>query len=238
MEHKVELTFGYTDKKGVVHKVVTFGKRLTVADLVLLDNNPLGGNATQYEQLIRRVMITKFGTLSCPVALSVLSSLDTMDDDALRIGASQFLRLSRDDRQPEFRESDELKLAIGIDIDGVTYDVVKFGRRLTVADNIEADNLNLGSGVARLCFQICRQIAELRNSESGIKLEGPISPDNLSGADSEDLATLRMGAEFFRLAPSAGRETVRRVDGDSGTGPSEDHGMDRGRDSQAAGGTV
>lgn len=206
--------------------------------MIALDSNPLGGNAAQYEQLIRRMMITKFGTLTCPVVLTVLAALDTVDDDEIGRGANQFLKMSRGERQPEFRDNDEVRLISGVEIDGVNYDVVKFGKRLTVADNIEAENLNLGTGIARLCFQICRQIAELKNSETGIKLEGPISSEHLSGVDSEDLATLRMGAEFFRLAPSSGRKEVPGKDSNSGADAVEDNGLDGTGNSKAADGSV
>jgi len=238
MEHKIELTYGYTDKDGVTHKDVTFSKRLTAGDIILLDNNPMANSQTQREQLIRRMMITKFGTLRLPVSLTVLASLDTMDDDAMRIGADRFLQLSRDERQAEYRDGDEVKLIFGIEIDGVNYDVVKFGRRLTVADNIEADRQGFTQGIARLCYQICRQIVELRNEETGIKLDAPISSETLSTIDSEDLNVLLFASEFFRLAPSRRGNVVPSDAGPNGAADSPGNRVDGGGDTAAADGTA
>lgn len=234
MQHNIELTYGYTDKKGVTHKDVTFGYRVTVGDLVMLDNNPMAQNQTQREQLVRRQMITKFGTLSLPVPLNVLAALDTMDDDRMRIGADHYLQITRDGRQAEYRNNDEVKLIFGVEIDGVRYDVVKFGRRLTVADNIEADNRNLGNGIARICFQICKQIVELSDSETGIKLEGPIESEKLSGMDSEDLQVLRFAGEFFRLAPSASGKDLQGESGEVSGSSGEANGVDGDGDNTAA----
>lgn len=228
MEHKIELTYGYKDKDGVTHKDVVIGRRLSVKDLVQLDNNPMAQSQTQREQLIRRQMITKFGSLRLPVSLTVLASLDTLDDDQLRIAADKYLQQTREDRQAEYRDNDEVLLIFGIEIDGVTYDLVKFGRRLTVADNIEADSRNLGNGLARILFQLCKQIVEIRNSETGIKLEGPIESEKLFEMDSEDLQVLRFAGEFFRLAPSAGGSGVSGKASPVDSRPGENDGMEGG----------
>lgn len=87
-EHTIELPIGCTaidlkTKKEAFHSKVTFGKRLMVKDLIALDNDPQAQNPTQYQDLVRRKMITKFGSLTMPVALNVLLGLDVIDRDDL-----------------------------------------------------------------------------------------------------------------------------------------------------------
>lgn len=223
----IELAFGYTDKDGKTHKKVTFGKRPKVRDFILLDTNPQAQSPTQYEQLVKRLMITEFGTLTMPVMLPVLVKLDTADNDRLTTATDNFLQISREERQGELLPDNEVRLIFGIEIDGVIYDIAKFGNRLTVADNVEADNLKLGNGVARTAFQIGKQICELRHSESGLKIQGQVTVENLSGMDSEDFNLLRLAAEFFRVTiPGAGKSVNAGIfdsagDGMGGKGNSE-----------------
>lgn len=222
MEHKVKLKFGYTDAKGVKHAEVTFGKRPTLADMLQLDSNPLSSGSTNNVQLTRRLMITKFGELTCPVSLTVLAALDTIDDNILERGANEFLRMSRTERPFEIVSTTEVNLGFGITIDDVIYDKVIFGNRLTVADNIEADRLNLGDGVARLVFQVSRQISKLENTETGLSLDGQPEPSLLSDMDAEDFNMLRMAAEFFRVAGGeTGPESDQNDDGDKGKNGSD-----------------
>lgn len=213
MEHKVKLTYGYKDKKGEVHKDVTFGKRPTLNDLILLDTNPMARNPTQREQLTRRLMITKFGTIQMPAALNAFAALDTVDDDLLRRGADEFLKKSREERSGEFLDGNTVKLMFGITLDGVDFDTVVFGRRLTVADNIESDQLGY-AGIQRLTYQICKQIETAKDSANGLTYKGEITMDKLEAVDGEDFNLLRLAAEFFRLAGTGTGEKNREADDD------------------------
>lgn len=234
IEHTIELPIGYTDKDGAVHRDVTFGKRPKISDLILLDMNPQSQNMTQYQQLLRRLMITKFGTLKMPVVLPVFLTLDTADDDVLSAEADKFLQNSRGDRQGEILENNEARLMFGIEIDGVEYDIVKFGNRLTVGDNVEADNLKLGNGVARLCFQIGKQISEIRHSESGLKLDGSLSLDAFSNVDSEDFNVLRLACEFFRIPMHGTGKSVSRQSSNSSVNDGKGNGLDGKRNPKSA----
>lgn len=199
---KVELKFGFTDKKNNKHLEVEFGKRPKVSDLLALDVNPQAQNPTLYVQFLRRLMITKFGTLTMPVPQTALLALDTYDDDLLEKAANEFLQDSRGEKEPKILPNNEAQLMFGIEIEGVNYNIVKFGNRLTVADNVEASSQGLGTGVARTCFQIGKQICEIRNSETGLKIEGQLALENFSDLDSEDFNAMRLAAEFFRLGVS------------------------------------
>ena len=225
-EHSIELILGYTDGKEVTHKSVTFGTRPKVSDLMKLDMNPQAQNPTQYQQLIQRLMITKFGELKMPVTLPAMLALDTIDNDALNTAADKFLEISRGEKQGEILPDNEARLMFGIEIDDVNYDIVKFGNRLTVGDNAEADNLNLGNGVARTCFQIGRQICEIRHSETGLKLEGGLTVDDFANLDSEDFNVLRLAAEFFRVSIRGNGRKVSAKSGNDGLSAGRENRLD------------
>lgn len=232
MEHKIELTFGYTDKEGRVHREVVFGKRLRLNDLMRLDMNPLAQLPTQYERLVIRTLITEFGKLSVPVDLTVMLALDTLDDDKLAAAADEFLVMSREGRSGEFRQ-DEALLAFGIELDGDTFDTVRFGNRLTVNDYAEADRMNL-KGVARAAYLVGRQISEITGSEHGRKRDGQLTVDQLSTMDSEDFKILRLAAEFFRLEVAGMRAKGESPNHDDSADSKEDGAI--GEPSRAAAG--
>lgn len=203
----IELIGGYTaidkdTKKEVVHKKVTFGKRLTAKDLIDLENHPQAANPTQHQDLIRRQMITKFGTLIMPVTLNALLSLDSIDRDDLDSAADRFLVLSREDRTGGLRENHEVKLMFGFEIDGAFYDVVTFGNRITGKDEVEADSLGL-AGLRRNCFLIGKQISRISTDGGAAEIKGQIDLEKFDSLDSEDLSLLGIGAEvarqFFRV---------------------------------------
>lgn len=239
MEKTIKLKYGYKDGKGVEHFDVTIGKRTKVKTFFLLDADPQSQIPSQYEQLIRRHMITKFGTLPCPVPLQVLLKLDTFDADLIAAAADEFLQSTRPEiknADQDGRGSDEVRLLFPIAIGEVGYDIVRFGKRLTVADNVEADKQQL-AGCSRLCFQLGRQIVQLRDSESGLTHDGGLALENFREMDSEDLNTLRMAGELFRLGLLEGGETA---DGHDANDISNDagNGDERSGSDEAAGGTV
>ncbi len=215
MEHKIELTEGYTDKDGKRHTAVTFGKRLTTKDLIDLDNDPQAQNPTQYNDLIRRKMLTKFGDLKLPVPLNVLLALDSLDREDLNAGANEFVRLSRGERTSEIRENNEVKLFYGFEIDGTVYDVIEFGRLNTGRDAVEADAL--GNGIARECFLVGRQIVKISTSDGLASIEGAVDLEKFYTLDSEDFNVARIGAKMFEVTFRLKRESVsRKRNGDNG----------------------
>src|SRR4051812_48124640 len=121
IKHEIELLEGYTDNKGVRHFSVEFGKRLTVKDLIALDNDPQAKNPTQYQDLIRRKMVTKFGTIKGAVPLNVLLGLNSIDREDLEKGADKFIELSRGEKTGEYLENNAVKLRFGFELDGTFY---------------------------------------------------------------------------------------------------------------------
>lgn len=218
--HSIELIEGYktTDPatgQEIKHTTVTFGRRVTAKDLMSLDNDPQSANQTQYNDLIRRKMITKFGTLKMPVALNVLLSLDSIDRDDLAFAADRFLRESRGERTFEYLDNHTVKLPFGFDIDGTIYNVVRFGNRITGRDNVEADGY--GNGVTRLCFTIGKQIAEISTEDNTASIKGTVELEHFDSLDSEDITILQVGSELWRQSFRHKRKAVspERNGGDS-----------------------
>lgn len=203
MEHTIQLTVGYTDKTGVTHRgPVTFGKRLTVRDLIALDNDPLAQNPTQYMDLITRRMITKFGELKTPVALSVLLSLNSVDREDLAMASDKFLQLTRPEPPADgevFRKDHVVQLRFGFDIEGTKFTFCQFGKLTTGKDEVDADTLKL-TGVARACFMIGKQITALWTEDENVRLEQSVPLDLFNDLDGEDLNLLRNGSSLWALS--------------------------------------
>lgn len=239
MTESIELEIGYTavnpkTKKEETHKKVTFGKRLTVGDMMNLDEDPLAQNPTRYQDLLRRRMITEFGTLKCPVALDVLLSLDTIDRQDLENAGDEFLRTSRADRTAEFKENHEVELLFGFEINGNHYDTVTFGNRINGHDEIAADSH--GAGIRRECFLIGRQISKISNADGTAFLEGKVDLKNFETLDAEDLAFLRVGAALWRESFRQKRNPVSGNTGGDNLPSGEGDGLDGSGNSESADG--
>lgn len=209
----VELIEGYADARGTQHKLVTFGRRLTCADLFALDGNPQAESPTQYALLQTMRKIVEFGTLRMPdeppkdgeeprepLTLKTLLSLDTIDADELSDAEEEFDRECAEGRQPEpVGEVTDftIRLAGGFEWNGAVLDVVQFGNRLKVLDEAQADGLKL-RGVARTCHLIGRQIVKLSASETVAEVAGPVGLDVFRTLPSSDFYALRAQAEIFR----------------------------------------
>ncbi|MDQ4119866.1 MAG: hypothetical protein M3209_00180 [Acidobacteriota bacterium] len=204
----IELFGGYTDRKGVLHKTVTFSRRPTMLDLFNIDSNPQSQIPTQYHDLLIRTMISKFGDLTMPVLVNVLLALDQYDREDLNEAADAFLRETRDDRTAEFIDDETVKLAFGVTIDGAHYDIVKFGNVLTGKDAAEADDY--GAGVRRACFEIGREIVELRSSEVDLTRAGGLAIDQFNTMDAEDYAVLQTAAVRWRASFRLKRKALQR----------------------------
>jgi hypothetical protein len=234
MENKISLTFGHTDKKGTVHKDITFGKRLTAGDMMLLDADPRAQNPTQYQDFIHQKAITVFGELKVPVALDVLLGLNSIDRTDIRIGFEKFCQLSREDREYDYPANNVVKLCFGFEIDGTQYPTVELGRLNTGKDEVEADAVS-ERGIIRECFLLGRRITKLSTDKSAASIDGPVDLDKFKSLDGEDLILLRTGAriaeQFFRLA---GKEDAQKLDTEGGDRALEGNGDVGGGDHESA----
>jgi len=188
---------GYTDAQKTLHRDVEVGYVLRGTDLFALDDHPLNDGPTYRDFLILSKAITKFGTLKMPVAVSVLIALDSIDRDDLLDAYNALDSEAREGRVPKVLSDTTLQLARGCEIEGVIYDEVEFGFRLTGRDFIEADHLEL-AGARRACFLAGRQVKQLSQSTGGAALPGPIDLDVFEKLSVADITGIQGAAELYR----------------------------------------
>jgi hypothetical protein len=230
---KITLLDGYTDSKGGVHKEVEFGRRLLMADMFALDDDPQGQNPTQYQDLIRRRMITKFGSMIMPVPLDVMIGLSSVDRQDLADTADKFIGSGSDGRVSELRDGNQVKLAFGFIVDGTVYDVVQFGAMPTGKDEVEADDQNL-KALSRQAFLYGKHIASI-STENGTRIDGPQGLEIIGTLDSKDWGWMIAGCELFRIAYRAERrELQKQRDGNSDVPDDETHGNDGGPSTESS----
>jgi len=237
-QHSIELIGGYTSvdaktKEETLHTTVTFGRRITVKDMIDLDNDPQGANPTQYQDLVRRKMITAFGTMKMPVPLNVLLSLDSIDREDIASAAEKYLADGRGERKAEYLPDFKVQIPFGFDIDGTEYDIVQFGNRITGNDEVQADVF--GQGVARRCYLMGRQISRLMTSDGAASIEGPIDLEHFKTLDAGNVNLLWVGAEMFRQSFRLNRrELSEERNGEDGVAVGENNRMDGNGDSESA----
>jgi phage FluMu protein gp41 len=236
--YEINLVGGYVDDKNVRHSRVVFGRRITAKDLFAIDESPAGRNPTQYSDLVIRAHITAFGDLKMPVPLTVLLGLDSVDRDDLNEGCNAFQALSAEDRNAEFLPEHQAKLFWGFKINDVSYDRVKFGKRITGMDEIEADQAGLKSGIRRVCLLIGKQIESIATAD-GLSIDGPIPLNYFESLDGADVATLRGAAELWRQSfRLAGTDLSRNGRGPQCAAAGAQDRLERGADSRDAGGAA
>ncbi|HYX72424.1 MAG TPA: hypothetical protein VE732_06615 [Nitrososphaera sp.] len=193
----IELTGGYTDPSGVVHKSVTFGNPITGSVLFSIAEDPLSSLYTQKELLAISKSITAFGSLTMPVALSVLLALDEFDIEDLHKGQDEFDAQIIKGRTAQFISDGEVKLSIGFERDLFTYPNVKFSHHVTGRDMAHADSLGF-QGLKRACYLTSRQIESLTTEDGSSNIQGPIDIDLFNNLHSSDVMALLVASERWR----------------------------------------
>jgi hypothetical protein len=212
IEHTIELKYGFTDDKGVTHKTVTFGRRITGAELIDLDADPQSSSRTQHGDLIRRKAMTKFGSLkTMPPTLPALLSLNKIDRGDIAKAYDDFQIKGREGLETSFdAKTGLLTMYFGFEIEGVTYRIAELKRLTTGYDEVAADTLNL-DGLAREMFMLGRTISKLINEEDPtITFEGPIGLEPFRSLDGDDIVALRQGALLAELSFRYGGEEVSK----------------------------
>lgn len=235
MEHKIRLLTGHTDNTKVTHRDVTIGKRVSVGDLMLLDQDPRASSVTQYNDLVMARMVTAFGDLKMPLALSVLLSLDEVDREDLQRAGHEFNQMTAGEITPEYGDDNSVRLAFGFKIGDDEYNRVTFGRLVTGHDQVEADRLDL-AGVARECFLLGRQITKIQTDNQTVTLDGPAELESFKSLDGMSLQILRVGAVMYRTSFRLEREALSRDAGEDSADHDEGNGNVGGGDPQPAAG--
>jgi phage FluMu protein gp41 len=195
--HKITLIGGYTDKEGATHRDINFGKRLKVKNLIDLDQNPQARIPAQREMMLVASSITAFGKLKMPISLMTIFELDSIDIDDLQAGHDEFLQITRQSKKGEVVSETQTRLSFGVERDGVNYNLVTFGRRLSFKDRVEAQRKGL-FGVANMLSETVAQIEKITNEETGLELIAPFETELFCNLDLEDFDTLFAGGELWR----------------------------------------
>src|SRR5205807_705073 len=101
----------------------------------------------------------------------------------------------------------KLILSVGCELDGVNYNLVEFGSRLTVKDYIEADGLGL-TGTRRACYLAGRQVKQLSQTEGDATLPGPLELAAFEKLLLVDIYGIREAAETFRQTFREGSKKI------------------------------
>lgn len=218
----VTLVIGYDDGK-TIHRDVELSRRLLGADLFAIDENPQSNLTTNHELMILAKSITKFGALRMPVPLTVLLSLDSIDRDDLLEAYNELEAEGAEGRGSEIVSDSKVRLADGIEIGGVRYDVVEFGLRIRGYDYAEADKQQLG-GARKAFFLVGRQVSRLSQSDGEVAIDGPLGLELLEQFFARDLYAMRSASELWRQSFRRSGKTVSAGDGGNGVRADEGDG--------------
>lgn len=191
------LDVGYTDSQSNLHREVEIGNRLLGKDLFEIDEHPLAQLKTNREGLMLSRAITKFGGIKMPVPLAVLQSLDSIDRDDLLDAFNQQESEGAEGRTAAVLSDSTLRLRDGIEVEGVVYDIVEFGNRLTAKHYLEADMQEL-DGLRRVFYLVGAQVSRLSQSEGQATLEGTLNLETMEVMHVSDLYALRGASEVWR----------------------------------------
>lgn len=190
-QHTITLPVGYTgrDPQAATSRAVTFGRRATLGERLKIDEDAQSSIVTQKTLLLARAAITEFeGVKRNPVPLSVLLQLEETDRDVLVEGYVDFMQRSLGDGAAEKLDDNTFKFALGVQVDGETYDVVEFTpdpQPLSGFDEVKLER-RYGAGVRRDVALICREVVALSQSEGALRLEGPVEIELLERLDAYD----------------------------------------------------
>jgi hypothetical protein len=115
-----------------------------------------------------------------------------------------------------------VRLADGVEIEGVRYDQIEFGKRIRGYDYAEADKLQL-DGARKAFFLVGRQVLRLSQSDGEVVLDGPLDLALLEQFYARDLYAMRSASELWRqsfrrpgkaVQTGAGSDRVRADEGD------------------------
>jgi hypothetical protein len=198
---------GYTDAQGTTHRDVEIGNVIHGADLFEIEQHPFNSGLTSLEVLILGKAITKFGTLKMPVPTTALIALDSIDRDDLYSAYDELESEAYGGVSPKPLADHKLILSVGCELEGVNYNSVEFGTRITVRDYIEADNLGL-TGTRRGAYLAGRQVRQLSQTEGGATLPGPLELAVFEKLLLVDIYGIREAAETFRQSFREGSKKI------------------------------
>jgi len=190
---EIELEGGFTDAKGVGHKRLVFGSRLTGADLVRADRDIGRVSPRGFECGACASALVEFGTLAPDEFRHGLLSLSVIEWAEVDDAFDRFRVGSAPGREAEEISDDTVRLAFGVRRGDAVYTDITFGRLLTGWDEVHADELGVTS-IERNFYLIGRQVVRL-SAADGAQAEGGLSLTDFEGMDADDITALKDAAE-------------------------------------------
>jgi hypothetical protein len=187
-QHTITLEHGFIDSKQTAHKEIVFGRRVNGLDFINIDKASGRMGQSAANALTFLAAISKFGELQPGRYLDALLSLDDLEFEEVSRGFDAFRELGTS--KPVILSDNSVRLAHGVEIEGVKYDVVTFGKPLRVYDEVAADQLRL-SGVERIYYLTGVQISKLSTSDGQSELNTSLDHKAFYSMDSDDIVALK-----------------------------------------------
>lgn len=194
----IELKYGYQDKENteLAHKQVEFARRPTGADFMRAMEETDGANP-EFLFVLMSTAISKFGEITMPVPMTVLLSLNWIDQEGLQETFYEFLGDTSGKQEAKTLEMGKVQLAFGIERDGANFDVVEFGNILNGYDQIQIRK-DSATDFERSILTIGREVSRLSSSDGKRSVDGSLTLDELKKLDWEDFVSLQKAVEEWR----------------------------------------
>lgn len=174
---------------GAVGRTVVFGRRPTLGERIRLDDDAQSSIEVQKTLLLARAAITSFeGVRRNPIPLSVLLHLEEADREVLIEGYVDYMQGSLGDAVAEQLDEHTFKFALGLMMDGETYDVIEFTpeqQPLSGYDEVKLER-QYGVGVRKDVALISREAVALAQSAGDLRLDRAPGVELLEKLDAYD----------------------------------------------------
>lgn len=191
---KFNLKFGYKDKENpeFFHREVVINRRPKGADILkaLENGTDFNGAHEQINLALIASAISKFGDMAMPVPMTVLLSLNEIDEDKLNDEYLLFLLGTQPEEKQEVLEDKRAQLAFGIEREGVKYHVVEFGNLLSGYDRIKIHG-ETNSEWQFTALKIAREVVKLSTLDGSKSVSGELTIAEIEAMDWADFLVLR-----------------------------------------------
>jgi len=189
---KFNLKFGYQDKENpdIFHREVVISKRPTAEDLMEILAFDGASSDIQINLSLIAKSISVFGTLGMPVSITVLLSLNEIDENKLNEEYLMFLLSTQPETEQKVLEDNRAQLAFGIERKGVKYHTVEFGNLLNGYDRIKLSE-DSQNNTEYSALKIGREVVGLSTLDGEKSVSGELTLDEIKAMDVTDFMTLR-----------------------------------------------
>lgn len=191
---KFNLKFGYRDKETpeIVHREVEISCRPTGADFfkAVEDGTDDGAANTRINLSLIKSAITKFGDITMPVPVTVLFSLNEIDEEKLNDEYLLFLVATQPETEQKILEDNRAQLSFGIERDGVKYQIVEFGNLLNGYDRMKIQSETQDEWVFQ-AKKMAREVVKISTLDGAHSVDDELTFEEVEAMDVTDLLVLR-----------------------------------------------